>query len=163
MKIFDVDVSGNDILSKDYTISIANKDGIIKGFKFDERLVQILNSRYGQGIYRYKKSKNGKSLFKVRIYSIIIYYLFKSLKVEGAVFLNVCRDFEGREGDIEINFNHFLVKLLGMNLENRINFTRLDKNSNAHQYSYLMRKDVKNKMTTYVKISLEDIEKYLKK
>ncbi len=33
--IFDIDVSGGDLLNKDYVICIANRDGIIKGFKFN--------------------------------------------------------------------------------------------------------------------------------
>ena len=51
--------------------------------------------------------------------------------------------------------------LSGLKIE--INYTKFDKNSNADKYAYLMRKDSKNKMDTYVEISLEDIEKFLKK
>ena len=36
---FEIDVSGEDLLNKNYTICIANKDSIIKGFKFSEELV----------------------------------------------------------------------------------------------------------------------------
>ena len=38
---FEIDVSGEDLLSKNYVICIANRDGIIKGFKFKENLVIV--------------------------------------------------------------------------------------------------------------------------
>ena len=45
----------------------------------------------------------------------------------------------------------------------QISFGRLDKDSNAQNYAYLMRKDTRNKMQTYVNISVIDVEKFLKK
>ena len=105
---FEIDVSGNDILSKDYTICIANKDSIIKGFKFNQNFLNILVSRYGQGFYRYQKSKKGKANFKVRLYCIIIYYLFKSINLAGEISLNLCRDFTGKDDDIRKALKYFL-------------------------------------------------------
>ena len=160
---FEIDVSGEDLLKKSYTICIANKDSIIKGFKFDENMVSILSSKHGQRLYKYPKSQKGKATFKIRIYSVIIYYLFKSLNLKEELNLTLCRDFEGRENDIRRNLKFFLEEKLGLKLNGRIYFSRLEKNSTAHQYAYLMRRDIKNKMQTYVKISLEDIEKWLKK
>ena len=161
---FEIDVSGMDLLNKNYVICIANKNKIIKGFKFDNKLISILCSRYGQKSYRYKKSKKGKSLFKIRLYCIIIYYLFKSLKQKKDLSLIICRDFSGKENEniIKKTLIHFLEKNLKYNLDNRINFTKLDKDSNAHRYAFLMRHDRKNKMNTYIKLTLEDIEKWLK-
>lgn len=158
---FEVDVSGSDLLSKNYTICIANKDSIIRGFKFNEELVNILSSKYGQGIYRYKKSHKGKANFKIRLYCVIIYYLFKSLNIKGEISLNICRDFLGRENDIKKNLRFFLEEMLSLTLNEEIYFMKLDNNSNAHKYSFLMRQDNKNKMKTYVKITLEEIEKWL--
>jgi len=160
---FDIDVSGEDILSRNYVICIANKDSVIKGFKVNSDLVSILNARYGQGLYKYPKSKKGKSTFKVRLYCILIYYLFNSLKLRGELSLKICKDFEGRETDIKNNLNYFLGELLNLDVKKRIRFNKLDKDSNAHKYAYLMRKDIKNKMNTYVKITLKDMEKLLKK
>jgi len=154
---FDTDVSSNDLLSKNYTICIADKNSAIKGFKFDNKILSILVSRYGQGIYRYAKSKKGKGSFKIRLYCIIIYYLFKSLNLNGNILLNICRDFNGREDDIRKNLKYFLEKKLNLDLRDRIYFVKLCINSNAHRYSYLMRHDNKNQMRTYVPISLEEI------
>jgi len=160
---FEIDVSGEDLLEKDYTICIANKDGIIKGFKFSNDLVNILSSRYGQGIYKkYSKSQKGKATFKIRLYCIIVHYLIKSLKTKD-ISLTLCRDFQGREEDIKRNLNFFIKEIIGLKLDDRIYFDKLSQNSNAHKYAYLMRKDTKNKMSTYIKISLEDLEKWLKK
>ncbi|MEK6827226.1 MAG: hypothetical protein AABX99_01960 [Nanoarchaeota archaeon] len=160
---FEIDVSGEDLLNKDYTICVANKDGIIKGFKFDEKLIKDLNSRFGQNLYKYPKSKKGKSDLKVRIYCVVIYYLFKSLKLSEEISLTICRDFTGREDDIRKSLIYFLEKELKLKINERIYFDKLSKESNAHHYSYLMRFDNKDKMKTYLKLSLEDIEKWLKK
>ncbi len=159
---FEIDVSGEDLLSKGYTICIADNSSIIKGFKFNDELIKILSSRYGQGFYRYKKSKKGKSLFKMRLYSIVIYHLFKSIKPKREISLSVCKDFDGKENDIKENFKFFLEKKLGLNFSDKIYFAKLGKNSNAHKYAFLMREDRKNKMSTYVKIKLEEFEKWLK-
>ncbi|MFH1001961.1 MAG: hypothetical protein V1759_01765 [bacterium] len=149
-------------MSKNYTICVANKDGLIKGFKFNEKLIKDLSSRYGQGMYRYKKSKKEKASFKLRLYSIVIYYLFKSIKIKKDVSLKICRDFQGRENDIKENLKFFLGKRIGLKLES-IYFTKLDKGSSADKYSFLMREDTKNKMNTYIKIELKDFEQWLKK
>lgn len=161
MQEFEIDVSGQDLLNKDYVICIANKDGIIRGFKFDEDMVKVICSRFGQGLYKYKKSKNGKSLLKIRIYSIVIYFLFKSLNLKGDISLIICRDFEGRENDIKENLKFFLEAILGLKIEDRIRFDKLDKYSNANRYAYLMRKDKKDQMNTYIKLTLNEIEKWL--
>ena len=160
---FEIDISGEDLLSKDYVICIANKEGIIKGFKFNNNLVNILCARYGQGKYKYKKSKKDKSTFKVRLYCIIIYYLFKSLKLNDEIFLTICRDFSGREKEIKETLVFFLEKNLRLKLNDSIYFSKLNPESNAHKYAYLMRLDNKNKMSTYINISIEDIEQWLKK
>jgi hypothetical protein len=161
-QVFDIDVSGKDLLSKNYTICIANKEKLIRGFKFEEGLINTLCSRFGQNQYRYLKSKKGKINLKVRIYCIIIYYLFKSLNLEGEISLNICRDFIGKETDIRENLKFFLEKNLGLVIDKRFYFAKLLENSNAHKYSFLMRHDTKNILETYVKVNLEDIEKWLK-
>ena len=115
-------------------------------------------------MYKYTKSRKGKANFKVRLYCIVIYYLFKSLKLRDKISLTICRDFHGRENDIKENLKYFLIKKLNLKLkEEDIKFDRLKESSNAHRYSYLMRKDSKNKMLTYVKIEIKDFEKWLKK
>lgn len=158
---FEIDVSGGDLLSKNYTIVVASKDDIVRGFKFDESLVKIIGSRYGEGKYRYKKSQQGKSFLKIRIYCIIIYYLFKSIKIKNKnINVEICRDFHGHEREITSNLKYFLEKKLGLILNYR--YIKLQKGSNADKYAYLMRNDRKNLVKGYVKISLEDIEKFLK-
>lgn len=157
---FEIDVSGEDLLSKDYTICVAN-DKIIKGFKFSEELIKILSSRYGQGFYKYKKSSKQKTIFKLRIYSIVIYKIIASINVKGNLDLKICRDFDGKEEEIKNNLKFLLGNLLNFDLS--FEFTKLGKDSPAHNYAYLMRKDKNNQLKTYVKISLEEIEEFLKK
>lgn len=160
--ILEIDVSGSDILNKDYTICVANANGIIKGFKLDERLIQKLKSKRGKGIYRYPNSKRGKAFFRIRLYCIIIYYIIKNIKIsDDKINLNICRDFKGHEKDITSNLKFFLEDKLGFKVE--FNYLKLSKDSNADKYASLMRRDVRNKIDGYVKISLEDLEKYLKR
>jgi len=159
---FDIDVSGEDILNRDYTVCIANKGNTIKGYKITQEFINIINLRYGQELYRYNKSKNGRALLKVRIYCIIIYHIFKSINVKEEITLNICRDFNGREEDVKSNLKYFVGDLLKLNIK-KIFFQKLDKDSNAHRYAYLMRRDTKNKLKTYVSIKFDDIEKFLKK
>lgn len=158
--IFEIDVSGEDLFSKDYSIVLADKNDLIKGFKFDERLIKILKSRYGEGKYRYKKSRHSGSLLKVRIYCIVIYNLFKSLNIKNKeIILEICRDFQGHEREITSQLKYFLEDKLGLRIG--IRYLTLPKGSNADKYATLMRMDTKNKMNEYVKIELKDIEKYL--
>jgi hypothetical protein len=157
---FDVDISGDDILNSNYSICVANNDMLILGFKFNLELIKILSAKLGQNLYKYKTSQKQKAIFKVRIYSIIIYYLIKEIDV-NSIHLNICKDFCGHENDIKANLDYFLIDLLGKDVTYQ--FTKLSNNSNAHKYSYLMRNDTKNLLKTYIKISLEDIEKFLLK
>ncbi len=160
---FDIDVSGEDLLSKDYTIVIADHNNLIRGHKFDEKTIFNLVENYNQGKYRYKRSKIGNSLFKIRLYCTIIYYLFNNIfdKIKNKnLILNVCKDFDGRENDIRSNLEYFLVKRLRLRISMR--FVRLDDNSNADKYAFLIRHDKNNLMKSYyINISLRDIEKFL--
>lgn len=162
MKSFEIDVSGEDIFSKDYSIVVADKNNLVKGFKFNQKLIQILRARQGEGKYRYSLSSKGKSLLRVRLYCIIIYYIFKNIGIRGEeIALEVCRDFQGHESDITSNLKYLLGEKL--DLKTNFRYLRLSKNSNADKYSRLMREDIKNKMNCYVDIDLNDIEKYLVK
>ena len=160
---FDIDVSGEDILSKNYTIVIADKNYFIRGYKFDEKTIQLLKSRHGEGRYRYGFSKQQKAFLRVRIYCIIIYYLFNDIlsKIKNInITLNICRDFEGHEKDITSFLFFLLGDKLGLKIELR--YLKLSNDSNADKYAHLMRKDKKNLIKGYVKISFESIEKFLK-
>jgi len=162
---FDIDVSGSKIFSKDYTIVIADKNDLIRGYKFDEHTIQILKSRYGEGRYRYKKSRKKRAQFAVKVYCIIIYYLFKNIKDQiqnKDLTLNICRDFSGKENDIKQILSHLLRNKLGVK-SLTIYFCTLPKGSNADKYAFLMREDRKNLMKTYISVKIEEIEEFLKK
>jgi hypothetical protein len=162
--LFEIDVSGEDIFSSDYTIVVADKNSLIKGFKFNRDLIEKLRFKHAQGEYRYADSQQGKALLKVRVYCIIIHYLFKNIDFRHSnreANIEICKDFQGHEKDITSNLNYFLGDLL--KLKTAIRYTKLSKESNADKYAYLMRKDTKNQMKGYVKISLEEIENFLKK
>ncbi|MBS3079132.1 hypothetical protein J4218_03350 [Candidatus Pacearchaeota archaeon] len=162
---FEIDVSGYDLFNDTYVICIAREDGeVIKGFKFNKDLVDSLISNWKNNKYRYEYNQfeTKKGIFKVRIYSIILYYLFKSIEKPDFLSLTICRDFKGRTNEISQNLKHFLE----INLEIKIGkplFQRLSNSSHAHIYANMMRRDTKNQLKTYVSITLEDIEKFLKK
>lgn len=157
---FDIDVSGEDILSPNFTVCVANNN-IVKGFKMSAELVAALNERYSQGNYKYKGSKSGRANFRVRLYCIIVYHLFEDILPEEEIELDICRDFNGKEHDTETNFNYFLKDILEINIR-EMRFTKLENDSPADTYAYIMRKDTKNKLD-YVGITLDNLEEFLRK
>ena len=162
---FEIDVSGCDIFQENYVICIAKDDGeTIKGFKLSKSLIDYLIANWKANKYKYdyNQYETKRGIFKVRVYSIIIYYLFKSLKEIDWLSLTICRDFKGRINEINQNLNFFLGKLLNIKIGKPL-YQKLANNSYAHIYAGMMRKDNKNLLNTYVNITLEDIEKFLKK
>ncbi|MBU2616145.1 MAG: hypothetical protein KKC19_03510 [Nanoarchaeota archaeon] len=171
---FEVDVSGEDLFSKDYSIVVAQRNGLtsepyIFGYKFTEKVLRALRDRHLQGIYRYGFSQGQRANFKIRLYCITIYYIVQKIQkdhpkiFESGVYLTLCKDFEGRENDIRSNLKYFLRDTLKLEIK-KMHFIRLDKGSNADRYAYLMRKDKKNLMKeNYIKITSDDFEIFLRK
>jgi len=166
---FEIDVSGYDLFKPKYIICIASKDkinekSIIKGFKFSEEIQLKLVENWKANKYRYyydaREKKSG--ILKVRIYCIIIYYLFRSLGIKDKISLTVCRDFSGRESTIDQNLRFLLEENGGMKMGKPLH-QRLPVSSLAHWYALMMSRDSENHLDTYVDITLEDIEKFLKK
>ncbi len=159
---FEIDVSGYDIFSKDYVICISGEGGIIKGFKFKEELTKTLINNWQEKKYGYGLSEKQRAFFKVKLYCVIIGYLFKSTGLKNRVSLTICRDFHGHTNDINNTLRHLLEKRFGMQIGSP-RHQKLPNSSEAHRYAKLMHNDTLNKLTTYVDISLEDIEKFLKR
>lgn len=158
-------LAGADIFLDNYVICIARDDGeVIKGFKLSKELIDklILNWKANKYKYEYNPYETKRGIFKVRIYSIIIYYLFKAVKEIDWLSLTICRDFKGRINEINQNLNFFLGKLLNIKIGKPL-YQKLANNSYAHNYAGMMRKDNKNLLNTYVNLTLEDIEKFLKR
>jgi len=159
---FEIDVSGYDIFSEDYVICISGEGSIIKGFKFKKELIKKIISNWQNKKYGYGKSDKEKGFFKVKLYCVIIYYLFKSTGLKNGVLLTICRDFHGHKNDINNNLRYLLEKRLGMQIGSP-RHQKLPDSSEAHRYAKLMHNDTLNKLSTYVDISLEDIEKFLRR
>ncbi len=166
---FEIDVSGSDLFKPKYAICIASKEEgkenrIIKGFRIDEEIKQTLIKKWKENKYRYHCDglEKKRGLFKVRIYCIIIYYLFKSLNIKEKISLTICRDFSGRESTIKQNLKFLLEEKGKMKIGVPL-FQKLPSSSLAHWYAKLMAGDSENRLNTYVNIKLEDIEKFLKK
>lgn len=160
---FEIDISGYDMFNDTYVICIAQDNGdIIKGFKFTKELITTLVSNWKANKYRYpyEAYETKRGIFKVRVYSIILYYLFKSIEKPDFLSLTVCRDFKGRNNEIKQNLKYFLEKTLGIKIGEPL-FQKLSPTSHAHIYANMMRRDSKNLLRTYVDIKLEDIEKLL--
>ena len=104
---FEIDVSGHDLFNPNYTICIARKGEAeekskIRGFRIDGELIKTIIKKWEENKYRYSYSsfETNRGTFKVRIYCIIIYYLFKSLDIKEKISLTICRDFSNRERTI---------------------------------------------------------------
>ena len=166
---FEIDVSGSDLFKPKYTICIASKDrtngkSIIRGFRIDEETKKILIEKWKENKYRYHYDsfEKKRGIFKVRIYCIIIYYLFKSLKINEKISLTICRDFSGRESTINQNLRFLLEEKGKMEIGIPLH-QKLPPSSLAHWYALMMARDSENRLDIYVNITLEDIEKFLKK
>ncbi len=167
---FEIDVSGDDLFTNPkYTICIASKDkidgkSIIRGYRIDEEIKETLIEKWKNNKYRYRytESERTRASFKVRIYCIIIYYLFKSLEIKEKISMTICRDFYGRESTIKQNLKFLLESEGGMEIGVPL-FQRLPPSSLAHWYANMMANDSENHLDTYVNITLKDIEKFLKK
>ena len=166
---FEIDVSGSDLFKPRYSICIASKEKIngktiIKGWRIDEQIKKTLIENWKENKYRYpydeKEKKRG--LFKVRIYCIIIYYIFKSLSITDKISLTICRDFPGRERVIDQNLKYLLEEVGGMEIGKPL-YQKLPPSSQAHWYARMMSTDGENRLDTYINITLEDIERFLKK
>ena len=83
------------------------------------------------------------------------------MKAEGD-YKGLAPYFIGREENVKSNLIYLLNDLLKLEIK-ELKFDKLNKDSNAHQYAYLMKKDLKNKLKTYVNISIKQLEKFLKK
>jgi hypothetical protein len=163
---FEVDVAGYDMFGdRDFTICVAKDDGsIVKGFKFNKSLIDSLISdwKLGKFNYAYDKTESKRGRLKARVYSIIVYYLFKSIEKQDFISLTLCRDFKGRENEIRQSIKFLLSEQLKLKM-GIPQFQRLLPSSYAHIYASMMRRDKKNFLNTYVNISLENIERYLLK
>ena len=162
---FEIDVSGYDIFKDIYVICIARDDGeIVKGFKFNKELVDNLVTNWKGNKYRYEYNnyETKRGIFKVRVYSIILYYIFKSIEKPDRISLTICKDFKGRTNEITQNLKYFLETILKIKIGKPL-YQRLSSSSHAHIYANMMRRDSKNLLKTYVNIDLEDIEKFLQK
>jgi len=159
---FEIDVSGCDIFDENYIICIAKDNGeIIKGFKFKKELINslITNWKANKYKYNYDSHETKKGVFKVRIYSIVVYYLFKSAGKIDWLSLTICKDFKGHINEINQTLR-FLLEKLNIKMGNPLHQS-LPSTSYAHIYAGMMRRDKKNMLNTYVNITLEDIEKFL--
>ena len=160
---FEIDVSGYDIFNDTYKICIASDNGeVIKGFKVNKELANALITNWKSNKYRYyyDSFETKRGILKVRIYSIIIYYLFKSIKKPDFLSLTICKDFKGRTNEITQNLKYLLEKVLGIKTGKPL-YQKLSKTSHAHVYSNMMRRDSKNLLKSYADISMEDIERFL--
>lgn len=66
---FEIDVSGYDMFNDTYIICIARDDGeIIKGFKFNKKLVTDIVNNWKSNKYRYEYNQfeTKRGIFKVR-------------------------------------------------------------------------------------------------
>ncbi|HLC79260.1 MAG TPA: hypothetical protein VJG83_02410 [archaeon] len=163
---FEIDVSGEDILNENYTVVVAEpgKNTLMLGYKFDEKTLRILTARWGQGKYTYAKSPKGKADMRVRLYCIVIYYIFKRLKdkIESSnIKLRLCKDFSGRESNIKESLKYLLSSLKYSVAS--MDFAKLSKHSLADKYAYLLRKDTENKFKgLLIHIEIDEFEKFLK-
>ena len=161
---FEIDMSGCDIFENNTSygsvIGISNYNGLIKGFQLNKELINNLKTNWKNGKYFCKPSKRGLGFFKAMVYSAIICGLFESIKKPTHVDIEICRDFRYHENNIEQRLKKLLKKKLNIPV-NSIKSHTLPKGCDIDNYVYLMFKDKYNLLSTYVNLSLANIEKFL--
>ena len=161
---FEIDMSGCDIFENGTiygsVICISDYNGMIRGFQLNQGLVDNLKANWQKGRYFCKHSKRGLGFFKAMVYSAIICGLFESIENPITIDIEICRDFCWHENNIEQRLRKLLKKKLGI-LVNSIKSHTLPKGCDVDNYALLMFRDKYNLLSTYVNLSLEDIEKFL--
>lgn len=161
---FEIDMSGCDIFENGTAygsvIGISDYNGMIRGFQLNQELVDNLKVNWNKGKYFCKPSLRGLGFFKAMVYSAIICGLFESIENPRSIDIEVCRDFRWHENNIEQRLKKLLKKKLGI-IVNSIKSHTLPNGCDVDNYVYLMFRDKYNLLSTYVNLSLEDIEKFL--
>ena len=161
---FEIDMSGCDIFENGCVhgsvIGISNYNGMIRGFQLNDELVNDLKKNWKAGKYFCKSSKRQGGFFKAMVYSAIICGLFESIENPGSINITICRDFRYHENNIEQRLKKLLRKKLNIQV-NSIKSCTLPGGCDIDNYVYLMYKDTYNLLSTYVNLSLTDIEKFL--
>lgn len=161
---FEIDMSGCDIFENGTpygsVIGISDYKGMIKGFQLNKELVDNLIKNWKQEKYCFKYSRRKSGLFKAMVYSAIICGLLESIEKPAKIDLEICRDFRWHENNIKQRLRKLLKKKLGTEV-GEIKIHTLPHNCDVDNYVYLMYKDKYNLLSTYVDLSLADIEKFL--
>lgn len=94
----DIDVSGKDILNRNFSICIVLNDKYKYGYRFEHNTQEVLKFGYKSGKYRLKVVRGSKNL-KVRLYSAVVSLLLNELclrvKVNKNYEIFLCNDLDG--------------------------------------------------------------------
>ncbi len=161
---FEIDMCGCDLFENGTNygsvICISDYNGMIRGFQFNQEIVDNLKANWQKGKYFCRPSKRGLGFFKAMVYSAIISGLFESIENPVKVDLEICRDFCYHENNIAQRLKKLLKKKVGI-LVNSIRIHTLPAGCDVDNYAYLMFRDKYNLLPIYVDLSLENIEKFL--
>lgn len=157
--LFQIDMSGCDLLRENSVIGLSDCKGVIRGFQITQSIIDKLLTNWQSGKYFCRYSKRGLGFFKAMVYSSVICCLLESIGKPGEVELEICRDLRFHENNIRQRLNKLLRKKLGIKV-NSIIFKNL-RGSDVDNYAYLMFRDNYNLLPTYVNLCPEDIEKFL--
>jgi hypothetical protein len=158
--LFQIDLSGTDLLKEGSVLVISNTKGLIKGFQINQEIIDSLLKNWAEGKYFCRYSKRGLGFFKAMIYCAIICGLIKSTEAKE-VDLEICHDLRFHENNIKQRLNKLLRKKL--NIKSNSIIFKCMKGSDADNYAYLMFKDKYNLLPTYINLTLESLEEYLLK
>ncbi|MEK6913708.1 MAG: hypothetical protein AABW47_03500 [Nanoarchaeota archaeon] len=153
-----IDLSGCDIFMENSVLGLSDCKGLIKGFQINKNIINGLQTNWEAGKYFCKYSKRGLGFFKAMVYSSIICCLLESIHVKE-VELEICRDLRFHENNIKQRLSKLLRKKLAIKI-NSITFKCM-KGTDVDNYAYLMFKDNYNLLSTYVNLSLQEIERFL--
>ncbi|MDA3836263.1 MAG: hypothetical protein PF542_01435 [Nanoarchaeota archaeon] len=104
----EIDVSGQDLFHKDYSICVVDKRGCVKSFRFKEEVIDKIKSHWKNREYTIP-SYAKPARFKFKLYSIVVQILLGNLLEEEEskeISIHFCRDFPSYEKQTE----NFLIQ-----------------------------------------------------
>ncbi|MFT4343351.1 MAG: hypothetical protein ACMXYE_01240 [Candidatus Woesearchaeota archaeon] len=101
MDNYKIDVTGDDILSKNAGIVIVYNNKFVYGFKFNSHLQNTIRNNFQKNLYCF----SNKKILKPRIYCAVVTLILKKIQIDHytdptSFQLNICNDFDGHSNDI---------------------------------------------------------------
>lgn len=169
--IFEIDKSGQDILERDYSISVVKNNKYVYGYRISQKQRDILVNEFKSGLFKINgKSKHKNRLrFKIRFHASIIILLMKeAIKQRNFVDdckILLCNDIDGHFHEIRDMVLKNLQEIMPTLNKTDIIQTKFAKDSLVNTSAKAFRERNLKEICKYTecKLSLDDLRRLIKK